>query len=377
MIPPGSMIGVLGGGQLGKMFADAARRLGYRVAVWDPDPEAPGLRGADLALSVPFTDRSAFAAFSSHVQAVTYEWENIPIALCEALEQTLPVRPASRILRILQNRIDQKKFLTERGFPVAPYREVRAPNELVQSEVFGFPCVCKAATSGYDGKGQWRLNTVEELETLRAELQQTERGASQWILEQWIPFEKEVSVIVVRSHQGECRVYPVGENVHEDGILRTTRIPADLEPPLLERTMTLGRSVIEALDGVGVFCVEMFLIPNGQCSINEIAPRPHNSGHYSLDACTVSQFEQQVRAVCHLPLGEVRLLSPAVMVNLLGDTFTRIQAEEQFKSILQRPGTAVHFYGKRVVRPGRKMGHVTVMAEKIETAWDVAESLLM
>lgn len=371
------MIGVLGGGQLGMMFADAARRLGYRLAVWDPDPEAPGLRGADLALSVPFSDRSAFTAFSTHVHAVTYEWENIPIALCEELEQTLPVRPASRVLRILQNRIDQKNFLTEQGFPVAPYREVRTPNDLVPSEEVGFPCICKAATSGYDGKGQWRLNTAEELGTLRAEFQQKDRGTGQWILEKWMPFEKEVSVIVVRSHRGECRVYPVGENVHEDGILRTTRIPADLEPSLLEKAMNLGRSAIEALEGVGVFCVEMFLVPHGQFSINEIAPRPHNSGHYSLDACTVSQFEQQVRAVCHLPLGEVRLLSPAVMVNLLGDTVTRIQTEDQFKSILQRPGTAVHFYGKRVVRPGRKMGHVTVMAEKIETAGDIAENLLI
>ncbi len=371
------MIGVLGGGQLGKMFADAARRLGYRIAVWDPDPDAPGLRGVDLALAAPFTDRSAFAAFVSQVQVVSYEWENIPLPLCEALEQTLPVRPASRILRILQNRIDQKNFLTQQGFPVAPYHAVPTPDDLVLKEFLGFPCICKAATSGYDGKGQWRLQSVEDLEALRREFSQRAQTRGPWILEKWMPFEKEVSVIVVRSHQGECRVYPVGENVHHEGILRTTRIPADLDPPLLHKAETLGRSAVEALGGVGVFCVEMFLLSDGQFVINEIAPRPHNSGHYSLDACTVSQFEQQVRAVCYLPLGEIRLLSPAVMVNVVGEALTHIQAEEPFRTLLQMPGVAVHVYGKRVLRPGRKMGHVTVMAEKIDSAWDLAKSLLL
>lgn len=378
-IEPGAMVGVLGGGQLGAMFSVAARRLGYRVAVWDPDPDAPALKIADLPLSQPFDDASALTTFAGSISVATYEWENIPVALTDALEERIPVRPATRILRTLHNRLDQKTFLADRGFPVAPFRSVLAPSDLVTAaETVGFPCLCKTATAGYDGKGQWRLAAPTEIQRVQGELQaqrdRQRQGKSQtaWVLERFLSFEKELSVLVVRGADGERHLYPAVENVHEAGILRTTLVPARIEPRIAEQAVSLAGSVVEALEGVGVFCVELFLMPDGQLFINEVAPRPHNSGHYTLDACTVSQFEQQVRAVCGLPLGEVRLLCPAAMVNLIGKDIDRVGAGEGLAGLLRQSGATLHLYGKKAVRPGRKMGHVTFLAEKPEAAWEAA-----
>lgn len=365
------MVGVLGGGQLGAMFAVAARRLGYRVAVWDQDAAAPALTIADLSVNAPFTDPAALDRFAASIHAVTYEWENIPLALSEALERRLPVRPASRILRILQNRVEQKQFLASHGIPVAPFKPLAAPSDLrAATEAIGFPCLCKTATHGYDGKGQWRLAGAQDLASAQEQLGR--QAHSPWVLEAFLLFAKELSVLVVRGADGDRRVYPTVENVHEAGILRTTRVPAEIDPRLAQRAGELAASVVEALGGVGVFCVELFLMPDGRLFVNEVAPRPHNSGHYTLDACTVSQFEQQVRAVCGLPLGEVRLLCPAVMVNLIGEEFTKVSAGEGLTQLLRRPGATLHLYGKKSVRPGRKMGHVTVLAEKPEEAWESA-----
>ncbi len=375
MIEPGAPIGVLGGGQLGAMFANAARRLGYHVAVWDADPDAPGLKRADLPFTAPFTDSHTITQFARSVRVVTYEWENIPAGTCQALEELVPVRPGSRILSILQNRLSQKTFYAERGIPVTPFRPVRSAEDLVAGEEIGFPCICKTATAGYDGKGQWRLDSAEALAALQERLRQQGQPRESWILEQFVAFDKELSVLVVRDEEGCCRVYPVAENVHEAGILRTTRVPAGVEAQLAEQAERLAQSVVEALDGIGVFCIEMFLLPDGRLFVNEVAPRPHNSGHYTLDACTVSQFEQQVRAVCGLPLGEVRLLSPAAMVNLIGDDLVQVQSSQGIKELLSEAGAALHVYGKRSVRPGRKMGHVTFLAEKPEAAWQAASAL--
>lgn len=373
-IEPGSMIGVLGGGQLGALFAMAARRFGYRIAVWDPDPDAPALKLADLSLPAAFDDPSSLEAFARSISAATYEWENVPFAVSDALQRRVPVRPSPLILKTLQNRLDQKTFLAGRGLPVAPFRAVHAPNQLAAAaESIGFPCLCKIATAGYDGKGQWRLNGANDVGLVQSEM--TRGGDTQWIVEQFLPFEKELSVLVARAGSGERRIYPTVENLHEAGILKLTRVPAGIAPDLAERAGALAGSVIEALNGVGLLCIELFLMPDGRLFINEVAPRPHNSGHYTLDACSVSQFEQQVRAVCGLPLGEVRLMSPAVMVNLIGEDFRRVSTGEGLEALLKMPGAKLHVYGKKSVRPGRKMGHVTFLAEQAETAWQTAMRL--
>jgi 5-(carboxyamino)imidazole ribonucleotide synthase len=375
-ILPGTMLGVLGGGQLGAMFATAARRLGYRVAVWDPDPDAPAHPIADRSFSRPFTDCDALKEFGTVVSAVTYEWENIPVSVAEALEQSVPVRPASAILRVLQNRLDHKSFLAEHGFPVAPFRGLSHPKELTDAAVaIGFPCLCKAATAGYDGKGQWRLSSVSEAASLQERLSQSASSNDRWIIEQFLGFTKELSVLVVRAANGDRRVYPVAENVHEAGILRTTLVPAAIEAVIAERAQAIAIATIEALTGVGVFCIELFVMPDDALLINEIAPRPHNSGHYTLDACTVSQFEQQVRALCDLPLGEVRLLSPAAMINLIGEDLTRARSEEALIALLGTPGSKLHVYEKKSMRPGRKMGHVTFLAEQAGRALNHVVSL--
>ncbi len=375
MIVPGAMIGVLGGGQLGDMFAVAARRLGYAVAVWDPDPAAPGLRGADLPIVADFRDEQACRRFAASVRAVTYEWENVPAETCRRLEQTLPVRPSAQVLHVLQNRLSQKRFFAERGIAVTPFRTATSIEELARAGEVGFPCLCKTATTGYDGKGQWKLAREEDVGRLQAEL--AERGVSRtdYILEQWVAFEREISVLVVRSSRGDLGLYPVVENVHEGGILRTTRVPAQLSAAQSAKAQAVARAAVEALDGIGVFCVEMFVLSDGDLYVNEVAPRPHNSGHYTLDACTVSQFEQQVRALCELPLGEVRLLAPAAMINLIGEDLPRIQAEPEIGRLLAVPGAKLHLYGKRSVRPRRKMGHVTFVGEKPETVWEAACAL--
>ena len=226
VIEPGSMLGVLGGGQLGAMFAKAGRRFGYRIAVWDPDPDAPALKLADLALTAPFTESSSLAVFAGSISVATYEWENIPVATGEALEQRVPVRPAARILKILQNRLEQKTFLASKGFPVAPFRAVLSLDTLAVPEDIGFPCLCKTATAGYDGKGQWRLSGPDEVPIMQEQLRQHDQQGSRWVLERLLSFEKELSVLVVRAADGDCRTYPAVENLHEAGILRATRVPA-------------------------------------------------------------------------------------------------------------------------------------------------------
>ena len=362
VIEPGATLGVLGGGQLGAMFATAARRMGYVIAVWDPDPEAPAHRIADYSLVRPFTDADARAEFTQRVRAVTYEWENVPADLCEQLERDLPVRPSSRVLRVIQDRIEQKTFLRTHGLAVPTFSTLSSPDELGRQTMPPYPLVCKTATAGYDGKGQWKILRAEDCPAVQQELDRSMRPGSRWILEEWLPFEREVSVLVVRGVDGASRTYPVVENVHEGGILRQTTVPADVTASVSVQVATMAEEAVRALDGVGVFCVELFLMSDGRVLINEVAPRPHNSGHYSLDACTVSQFEQQVRTLCGLPLGEIRLLSPAVMLNLIGDEVRLATAAPAAQELLGEPGAVVHLYGKRVIRPKRKMGHVSFLA---------------
>ena len=374
VIEPGSVLGVLGGGQLGAMFTMAACRLGYHVAVWDPDPAAPAHGVATHSFSAPFTDQRMLERFADLVSVVTYEWENIPAELCRALEQRKPVRPSSAVLSVIQDRLEQKAFLASNGFPVPPFATLAAPDQLAATvRQVGYPALCKTATSGYDGKGQWRINREADVLEVERALSESARPGMRWIVESLVPFERELSILVVRGSDGRSCTYPMAENEHEEGILRTTMVPATGSSAMTERASALACQVVDRLEGVGVFCLELFQLPSGELCINEIAPRPHNSGHYTLDACSVSQFEQQVRAICGMPLGEVRLLSSAVMVNLIGDEASPLMKGAGCRTLLDIPGAVLHLYGKRVIRPRRKMGHVTFLGETLGLALNRAK----
>ncbi|THJ25019.1 MAG: 5-(carboxyamino)imidazole ribonucleotide synthase [Nitrospira sp. CG24E] len=369
VIEPGSVLGVLGGGQLGAMFTLAARRLGYRVAVWDPDPEAPAHRIASHSFPLPFNDQQTITRFTDLVRAVTYEWENVPAELCRALEQQRPVCPSSAVLRVIQDRLGQKGFLASNGFPVPPFTGLTVPGQLAMAVAeVGYPAICKTATAGYDGKGQWKILRESDVREVELALLEPARPGMRWIVESLIPFERELSILVVRGADGESCTYPLAENEHEEGILRTSKVPAPGSSAVAERAAILGRQVVDRLEGIGVFCLELFQLPSGALLINEIAPRPHNSGHYTIDACTVSQFEQQVRVTSGMPLGEVRLLSPAVMVNLIGEDVSVLMKDAGCRTLLDIPGAVLHLYDKPVIRPRRKMGHVTFLGESFSFA---------
>ena len=374
VIEPGSVLGVLGGGQLGALFTRAAAKHGYRVVVWDPDRDAPAHRLAAHSFTTPFTDRETVTRFASTVSAVTYEWENVPAELCEQLERQRPVRPSGGVLRSIQNRLVQKRFLAGHGFPVPRFAPLTDPNDLpdLVREV-GCPVICKTAMAGYDGKGQWRIDEPSAVPPLVPSVQASALPGMQWIVEACVPVEREHSNLAARGVDGEVLGFPRGANGHEQGILRTTLAPALLPSGVAERAETLARGVIECMDGVGLFCLELFLLPDAVVLINEVAPRPHNSGHYTLDACSLSQFEQQVRAVCGLPPEPVRLLSPAAMVNLIGKDIETIKQDAECQRLLGLPGAYLHDYGKRETRPRRKMGHVTFLAEDRNIARERAE----
>ncbi len=374
VIAPGSVLGVLGGGQLGAMFTVAAYRLGYHVAVWDPDPEAPAHRVATHSFPFPFTDQHVLARFADLVSVVTYEWENIPAELCRALEQRKPVCPSSAILSVIQDRITQKNFLASHGFSTPPFAGLTSPDQLLSTvRQIGYPALCKTATAGYDGKGQWRISRESEVQEVEHAILESARPGMRWIVESLVPFERELSILVVRGADGQSCTYPIVENEHEEGILRTTMVPASGSSAVADQAAALAIQAVDRLEGVGVFCLELFQLSTGELLINEIAPRPHNSGHYTLDVCSVSQFEQQVRAICGMPLGEVRLLSPAVMLNLIGDDAAPLMKGAGCRALLGISGAVLHLYGKRVIRPRRKMGHVTFFGETLVLALDHAK----
>ena len=376
ILEPGSTLGVLGGGQLGAMFAGTANRMGYRVAVWDPDADAPAHRIATYSFTAPFRDLSVRDQFASAVDAVTLEWENVPAELCEWLEGRCPMRPSGAVLRILQDRIEQKRYLSSRHLAVPAFAVVESASQLISAvNRLGLPAVCKTSKSGYDGKGQWLLRETSDMREVEQTLG-TAKPGQRWILEQFIEYIRELSVLVVRSESGAYRVYPVVENRHELGILRETRVPASIPFDIAEKATELSQQAVAAIQGVGVFCVELFQAKDDSLLINEIAPRPHNSGHYTLDACTVSQFEQQVRVTCGLPLGETRLLSPATMVNLIGEEIRFVTSCEGAYAFHAIEGAVLHLYGKRMTRPGRKMGHVTFTAPQVLTAAELAHSFI-
>jgi 5-(carboxyamino)imidazole ribonucleotide synthase len=351
--------------------------MGYRVAVWDPDPDAPAFRQADHTFTAPFFDLEARDRFSRLVSAVTFEWENIPADLCEWLELHHPVRPFGSVLRIIQDRIQQKHFLQTHGLPVAPFAIIESPDLLPNAiSSIGFPALCKTARSGYDGKGQWLLQKPADTNPAVELLSASARDGQRWIIEQLVPFERELSVVVVREFGGECRTYPAVDNWHEQGILRLTLAPSSLPADTIAHASYLAVQAVSALKSPGVFCVEFFHTADGGLLINEIAPRPHNSGHYTLDACTVSQFEQQVRVLCGAPSGDITLLCSAAMVNLIGDEVRTVTAGQGYKDLMATPRAVLHLYGKRTTRAGRKMGHVTFVDDERAIAEQRARRLM-
>ena len=368
MILPGAVIGVLGGGQLGRMFAIAARRMGYRVHTLSPDADTPTGQVADVEIIAPYEDLDAVRRFSAAVSVVTFEFENVPSATAEAAATHAPVRPSGSILHTTQHRLREKTFLSSAGFPLTPFLPVRSSEDLREAlECLGRPAVLKTADFGYDGKGQ-------ELIRLDSDAEQAWRsiGGGEAVLEAYVDFEIELSVVAARGADGSFAHYGAIENAHSNRILDVSVSPARLPPPVAAEAVQIARGVLDELGVVGVLCVEFFLTRAGKLLINELAPRPHNSGHLTFDACVTSQFEQQLRAVCELPLGSAELLRPAAMANLLGDLWR--DCEPDWGAVCAFPAAKLHLYGKLAPRPGRKMGHITAVAETAEEAEAIVRS---
>ena len=373
-IPPGATIGILGGGQLARMSALAARRLGYNVHVFEhPAADAPAAPVCDRAVRASFDDADALVDFARGVAVVTLEFENIPVSALQALEAHAPVRPHWSVLQTCQHREREKLWLQKHGYPHADFRVVSTPEELRSAvAALGTPCVLKTAEFGYDGKGQRKLDSTDEVALHQAwqawSLAGT-RVASRGVVEAWVDFAAELSVICARNPRGEIVASPVFENMHTRHILDFSIAPGRFPPQVAARATDLARSITERLGVEGLLAVEMFLTNAGEIIVNELAPRPHNSGHLTLDAAVTSQFEQHVRAVCAQPLGQPAMLCAAVMVNLLGDLWPKAGAlPPDWSAVLREPAAKLHLYGKAAARPGRKMGHCTVLDAKVETA---------
>ena len=355
MILPGSTLGLLGGGQLGRMFTQAAQRLGYEVVVLDPDPLSPAGRIAAVHIQAGYTDEPALTELGKRVHAVTTEFENVPASSLAFLRLMVPVRPGAEAVSLTQDRIAEKIFAREQGLMTAPFHAVLTEADLVPAiETIGAPAILKTSRLGYDGKGQ---ASVEDLASLTAAFDQFGRQAC--ILERRLPLDLEISVVLTRAEDGQVVTFPVGENRHVNGILDTTVVPARIPASLAERARQAASKLARAMHYVGTMAVEFFVVDGDQLLVNELAPRPHNSGHYTLDACITDQFEQQVRALVELPLGDTTLHTPCAMVNLLGDLW--IHGEPRWDRALSDPAVKLHLYGKKEPRVGRKMGHLTAL----------------
>ena len=362
-IHPGAAIGVLGSGQLGRMFAIAARRMGYRVHTFSPESDTPTGQVSDVEINAPYEDLDAVRSFARNVSAVTFEFENVPAETAAACAECARVRPAGEVLHTTQHRLREKTFLKRAGLPHTPFAAVRSLADLHAAvHSLGTPAILKTAGFGYDGKGQIRIQNSGEAEAAWLNLKSDEA-----VLEAFVDFEIEVSVVAARGIDGEFRHYGVVENAHRNRILDISLAPARVSPAVAREALDIARTVLERLNVIGVLCVEFFLAKNGKLLINELAPRPHNSGHFTFDACLTSQFEQQLRAVCGFPLGATDLLRPAAMANLLGDLWEN--GEPDWQRALKSPEIKLHLYGKLSARKGRKMGHLTALHHDPETAW--------
>jgi 5-(carboxyamino)imidazole ribonucleotide synthase len=366
IILPGATIGILGGGQLGRMTAMAAHTLGYDVHVLDPDPQCAAKAVVDRLVTARFDDAAAAADLAQNCDVVTLEIEQISTASLDAASRHAPVRPSSKLLGIVQDRARQKRWLADAGFPVGPYDEVSdAESVRGVAQRFG-PLVVKAARGGYDGRSQVLVATADEAASAWASLVGPSGGARHAVAEQALDLKSELSVMIARSPNGETAVYPPALNFHERQVLSWSVIPAPLPPDLVTKATSLAGDIADAIGLEGLLAVEMFLTTRGELFVNELAPRPHNSFHETELACPTSQFEQLVRAVCNLPLGDTSIVRPAAIVNLFGDLW--MTGEPRFEAALAEPMTRLHLYGKRVARPGRKMGHISAYGDTADAA---------
>jgi 5-(carboxyamino)imidazole ribonucleotide synthase len=364
-IAPGATIGVLGGGQLGRMFGIAARRLGYRVHTYESSPDSPAGQISDREFTGSYTDEAAIAEFVDSVDVITFEFENIPAAVLDRIAKKKPIHPRSEVLHICQNREREKNFLRTNGYPLAPFRVVGNEEELkVALEEIGYPAVLKTADFGYDGKGQQKIMTAADADF-------TLFLGGKAVLEGWVDFQCEISVIAARGANDALSTFPVAENVHSRHILDYCVIPARVPDRIQQEACEMARSIAIDLDVIGLIAVEFFVTVDGKLLVNELAPRPHNSGHYTFDACITSQFEQQLRAVCGHPFGSAELLVPTVMINLLGDLWKDGNPPD-WSPILAQPRAKLHLYGKLEGRVGRKMGHCCVLGPTLDQAFKVA-----
>lgn len=369
MLLPGSWLGVLGGGQLGKMFAITALTMGYKVVTWDPDPTSPAGEFASLHIQAGYHDTDALTTFSNLARAATTEFENIPEEVLRRLSTQMVVVPGPDAVAICQDRGREKKFLKNAGFPVPPFYEILNPDDLEEAiHQTGTPALLKKNRWGYDGKGQMTVTSREEALNAYHGF-----GGVPCILEQIVPFTKELSVVLARDGRGEIRLFPVAENVHRKGVLETTVVPARISEEVANDAISVAQGIAVRLKYQGVLAVEFFLVGE-DLFVNEMAPRPHNSGHFTINACLTNQFEQQVRSLCDIPLGDSRLARPAAMGNIMGDCWSN--GEPDWGKILRYPDVKLHLYGKAEARPGRKMGHFTCMAEDADTALLRVQSIL-
>ena len=369
MILPDASLGVLGGGQLGRMFTLAAHSMGYRVVVLDPDPHSPAGLIADQHINADYQDRAALQMLGDECAAITTEFENIPAESLEFLEQYCPVRPGADAVRIAQNRINEKTFIRQQGLATAPFAAIYEAAD-IEDAISGLqpPLLLKTASMGYDGKGQQQVSTADE-----AGAAFIQAGGAPCILEEMVELEREISVVLVRNSSGLTAVYPVGENRHVNGILDTTIVPSGADTAITDAAIDMARQLADAMNYCGVLAVEFFCTRQGELLINEMAPRPHNSGHYTVDACATSQFEQQVRMMCGLKPSDTKLLSAVVMTNLMGDIWN--DGDPAWQHVLNEPGAHLHLYGKREARPGRKMGHINCLADNADSALQVTAKI--
>ncbi|ACT47436.1 phosphoribosylaminoimidazole carboxylase, ATPase subunit [Methylotenera mobilis JLW8] len=368
MILPPAMLGMLGGGQLGRFFVIAAHEMGYKVTVLDPDQNSPAGKIADVHICAKYDDAAALKQIAETCQAITTEFENVPAATLKTLAQSVPVRPSADAVAIAQHRVSEKNFLKEAGLPVAPYAVIDAESDLPADDSEIYPAILKVARFGYDGKGQARVTNLSEAKAAFAAFSEEE-----CVLEKMLKLDYEVSVVLARDVNGHVATFPTAENSHLNGILDVSIVPARGSDAVNHQAQKLAISVAEKLQYTGVLGVEFFVC-DGELLVNEIAPRPHNSGHYTLDACITNQFEQQVRVMTGLPLGSSRQHSPAVMVNLLGDIWPNEapQIEPAWQLVLGLPSLKMHLYGKAEARAGRKMGHFTVLSTSRDDAIKLA-----
>ena len=369
-IPPGAWLGLLGGGQLGRMFCMAAQSMGYKVAVLDPGSESPAGTVADLHIRRDYLDAQGLEELARLCKGVTTEFENVPAKALEFLAGHCLVSPMAASVAIAQDRIREKSFVASCGVPVAPHAVLRSAADLDAIDAALLPGILKVARLGYDGKGQTRVTNADEVRAAFAAF-----GDVPCVLEKMLPLKRELSVVVARTRNGEETTYPVAENEHQGGILDLSIIPARVAPALAEAARNAALRIASALDYVGVLCVEFFVLADDALVVNELAPRPHNSGHFSIDACVTSQFEQQVRVLAGLPLGDTRQHTPAVMLNLLGECWrgahvaeAHLAAAPDWTRVLNHRAAKLHLYGKSQARPGRKMGHITMLGATLDAA---------